>query len=171
MPISPHKNGLPYTWARWMHYWNGLFALVISRNLALALFISLLSSWILSPNLPWGRNIWPLPRLNRTRRMHRHQRLSLGGWHVLRWIGLLEVATKLNSTSFLGKLDQFFFDIGRWWWLEVTPFFAYSAKEGRKWITKQIARKKPTLHKWRNEMPPSTSPMWNIIWHKATAQK
>ena len=29
---------------------------------------------------------------------------------------------------------NFFFDPSRWWWPEVTPFFAYSAKEERKWI-------------------------------------
>jgi hypothetical protein len=50
-------------------------------------------------------------------------------------------------------------------------FFAYLAKEGRKWITKQVAlKKKPIPHKWRNEIPPSTAPKWNIIWHKAKAQ-
>ena len=50
-------------------------------------------------------------------------------------------------------------------------FFAYLAEEGRKWIIKQEALKKSIPHKWWNEIPPSTSPQWNIIWHKAKAQK
>jgi hypothetical protein len=66
MPNSPHNNGLASIGTRRMHYQNGLFALVISRNLALALFTLVLSSWIPSPNLPWGRNISPLPRFNQT---------------------------------------------------------------------------------------------------------
>ena len=43
---------------------------------------------------------------------------------------------------FYGKLNQLSFDPARWWWPEVTPFLSYSAKEGRNWITKQIALKK-----------------------------
>ena len=50
-------------------------------------------------------------------------------------------------------------------------FFAYLAKERRKWITKQGVLKKLIPHKWRNEIPLSNSPKWNIIWHKAKAQK
>ena len=30
---------------------------------------------------------------------------------------------------------------------------------------------KSILDKWRNEIPPSTSPSWNIIWHNHKAQK
>ena len=77
--------------------------------------------------------------------------------------------TKLNI--FYGKLDRLSFDPARWWWQEATPFLAYSAKEGRKWITKHIVLKKSFPHKWRNEVPLSTSPKWNIIWHKTKAQK
>ena len=90
-----------------MHYRNGLFVLVTSRNLAMALFSLVLSSWIPYPNLPWVRNILPLPKLNRTLRMHHHQRLSLVGWHALGWIGLLDVTSKLNSTCSLGNLINF----------------------------------------------------------------
>ena len=58
---------------------------------------------------------------------------------------------------FFGKLGHLFFNPACWWWPEVTPFFVYSAKEGRKWITKQIALKKSISHKWHNEISPSTS--------------
>jgi hypothetical protein len=34
-----------------------------------------------------------------------------------------------------------------------------------------VALKKSIPQKWKNEIPPSTSPKWNIIWHKAKAQK
>lgn len=33
---------------------------------------------------------------------------------------------------FFGILDQLFFDLARWWWLEITPFVAYVAKFERK---------------------------------------
>ena len=69
------------------------------------------------------------------------------------------------------KFDHLFFDPTLWWWLEAMPFFAYSAKEGGKWITKQMVLKKTIPCKWRNEIPPSTSPKWNVNWHKAKAQK
>ena len=80
-------------------------------------------------------------------------------------------SNKTKFNLFYEKLDQFFFDLASWWWPEVTPFFAYSAKEGRKWITKQKTLKKLIPHKWQIGSPPSTSPKWNIIWHKAKAQK
>ena len=73
---------------------------------------------------------------------------------------------KSNQTQynlFFGKLDQLFFDLAHWWWPKVTPFFAYLAKEARKWIIKQEALKTTIPHKWRNEIPPSTSPKWNIF--------
>ena len=38
-------------------------------------------------------------------------------------------------------------------------FFAYSAKEGRKWITKQVALNKSIPYKRHNDIPPK----WNII--------
>jgi hypothetical protein len=50
-------------------------------------------------------------------------------------------------------------------------FIAYSTKKVRKWIIKQEALKKSIPHKWWNEIPPSTFPKWNIIWHKTKAQK
>jgi hypothetical protein len=78
-------------------------------------------------------------------------------------------SSKDQFNLFFGKLDQLLFNLARWWWLEVTPFFAYSAKEGRKWITKQVALKKPIMHKWWNKIPPSTSAKWITIWHKANA--
>jgi hypothetical protein len=34
-----------------------------------------------------------------------------------------------------------------------------------------VGLKKSISHKWRNEIPPSTSPRWNTIWHKAKARK
>ena len=52
-----------------------------------------------------------------------------------------------GSNLLCGKLDHRFSDPTHWWWLEVTPFFAYLAKEGRKWIIKQVALKKPIMHK------------------------
>lgn len=52
------------------------------------------------------------------------------------------------------------------------PFFwVYFAKFGRSWITTQVALKKPFSNKWKNEIPPFTSPGWNLIWHKRKAQK
>ena len=78
-----------------------------------------------------------------------------------------------NQTKFkllYGKLDQLYFDHARWWWLEVTPFLAYSTKEGRKWINKQTTLEEPVPHKCP-KIPPSTFPKWNIIWHKDKAQK
>ena len=80
-------------------------------------------------------------------------------------------SSKTQFKLFFGKLDQLFFDPAYWWWPKVTPFFAYTAKEGRKWITKQIGLKKLVSHKWRNKIPPSKSPRWNSIWHKAKAHK
>ena len=64
-----------------------------------------------------------------------------------------------------------FLDPACWWWPEATPFLAYSAKLGRKWITKQVALKKSIPHKWQCEISPSMLLKWNIIWHKAKAQK
>jgi hypothetical protein len=97
---------------------------------------------------------------------------AFSGWMIrVRIDRLTRGSSKTQFNLFFGKLDQLFFDPARWWWPEVTPFFAYSAKEGRKWITKQIGLKKSISHKWRNEIPPSTSPRWNTIWHKAKAQK
>ena len=58
-----------------------------------------------------------------------------------------------------------------WWWYEVTPFLAYLAKFGRKWTTTQETLKKSILDKCWNEIPPSTSPSWNTIWHKHKAHK
>ena len=37
--------------------------------------------------------------------------------------------------------------------------------------TIQKALKKLIPEKWHNEIPPSTSPSWNIIWHEHKAQK
>lgn len=68
-------------------------------------------------------------------------------------------------------MDQLFFDSERWWWPNITLFLAYSTKLGRKWITTQETIKKLLIEKWRNEIPPSTSFCWNIIWHKHEAQK
>ena len=49
--------------------------------------------------------------------------------------------------------------------------FAYLVKEGGKCISKQVALKKPIMHKWQNENPLTTSLKWNITWHKTKAQK
>ena len=103
--------------------------------------------------------------------MQFHLWLSRGLMMRVRVDSLTRGSNKTKSNLFYGKLDQLFFDPARWWWPEVTPFFAYSAKEGRKWITKQTTLKKLVPHKRRNEIPPSTSLEWNIIWHKAKAQK
>lgn len=66
-------------------------------------------------------------------------------------------SNKIEFNMFYGKLDQLCFDHAHWW-PEATPFLPYSAKEGRKWITKQIALKKPIPLKWWNEIRASTSP-------------
>jgi hypothetical protein len=70
---------------------------------------------------------------------------------------------------FFGKLDQLFFDPEQRQWLEVTPFLAYSAKLGRKWITIQETLKKSIPDKYGNKFAPSTSPSRNIIWRKQKA--
>jgi hypothetical protein len=103
--------------------------------------------------------------------MQHHQRLLLGGWSGLGWITLLEEATKLDSICFLEKFINYSLIqlIGGG---QRLPFFlTYSAKKGRKWITKQVVLRRLIPHKWRNGIPPSTSPKWNIIRHKAKAQK
>ena len=101
------------------HEWVGLYkstedallewvvCLVISRNIALALFNLALSSWIFSLDLLWVCNISRLPRLNQTIRMQHHQWLSMVGWRALRWITSQEEATKLNSICSLGNLFKF----------------------------------------------------------------
>ena len=90
--------------------------------------------------------------------MHHHQQ-TFNGWMMsVRVDSLTRGSNKTQFNLFFGKLDQLFFDPARWWWPEVTPFFAYSAKEGRKWITKQMALKKSIPHKWRNEIPPPPPP-------------
>ena len=81
----------------------------------------------------------------------------MDGWCV-RVDNLTRGSNESQFNLVFGKLDQLFFDLARWWWLEVFIlfyFYAFSAKEGRKWITKQVALKKPFPH---NEIPPSTSP-------------
>lgn len=93
--------------------------------------------------------------------------MAFSWWMVQVKVGsLTRGSSQTQYNLFFGKLDQMFFDHARWRWLEVTTFFAYSAKEGRNWITKQEALKKSISHKWWNEILPSTSPKWNIIWHK-----
>jgi hypothetical protein len=56
-----------------------------------------------------------------------------------------------SNTQFnlvFGKLDQLFFDLARWYVVaRGYNFFASSAKEGRKWITKQVTFGKPIMHK------------------------
>ena len=44
---------------------------------------------------------------------------------------------------FYEKHYHLFFDHARWCWLEATPFLAYLAKEGRKWITKHTSLPPP----------------------------
>ena len=77
--------------------------------------------------------------------MRHHQWPSQDGWHALGQIASQEGAIISNSICSLENLINFFYPTW-WWWPEVTHFFAYSAKEGRKWITKQVALKKPILY-------------------------
>ena len=93
--------------------------------------------------------------------------MSFSGWMSRVWVDRLTRGSgQTQFNLFFGKLDEHFFHPARWWWLEVIPFFAYSPKMGRKWITTQEVLKKWIPYKWRNETPPPTSPRWNIIWHK-----
>ena len=85
------------------------------------------------------------------------------------WINSPMDVQKLNSICSLE--NQFFFDPTRWWWPKVTPFLAYSSKLGKTWITSQVTLRKLIPDKWRNEISPSTSLKWNVIWHKHKAQK
>ena len=74
--------------------------------------------------------------------------MACEGWMTrVRVDSLARGSNKTKVDLFDGKLDQLFFDPAHWWWLEATPFPTYSAKEGRKWITKQTALKKPIPHK------------------------
>ena len=94
---------------------------------------------------------------------------TFSGWMIrVRIDRLTGGSSKTQFNLFFGKLDQLFFDPTHWWWPEVTPFFAYSAKEGRKWITKQIALKKLILHKWQNEIPPLHLPQ--VEYHLAQSE-
>jgi hypothetical protein len=111
---------------------------------------------------------------------------AFDGWMVHVREAILTIGSnKSQFNLFFGKLDQLFFDHARWWWREVTPFFAYSTKEGRKCITKQATLKMPIMLKWCNEIPPPPSPsgitsstklrqkkrrfsLWSII-HKVVA--
>ena len=82
---------------------------------------------------------------------------TFDGWMArVRVDRLTRGSNKTQFNLFFGKVDQ---------------LFAYSVKEGRKWITKQVALNKLIPHKWWNENPLSTFSKWNIIWHKAKAQK
>jgi len=84
---------------------------------------------------------------------------AFDGWMVHVREAILTIGSnKSQFNLFFGKLDQLFFDHARWWWREVTPFFAYSTKEGRKCITKQATLKMPIMLKWCNEIPPPPSP-------------
>ena len=74
-------------------------------------------------------------------------------------VHVVKGSAQTQFTFCFGKLDQHFFDL-IWWWRHV----AYSAKLGRKWIGTQNTFKKSILNK--GEIPPFTSPSWNIIWHK-----
>ena len=69
------------------------------------------------------------------------------GWmtHV-RGDRLTRGSNKTQFNLFFGKLDHLFFNLARLWWPEVTPFFAHSAKKGRKWSL----RKLPS----RSQVPP-----------------
>ena len=75
-----------------------------------------------------------------------------GGCHMLAWTCCQEAVLKLSSPFSFEKWDQFFFDLAQWWWLEVTPFLAYLAKLGQKWITTQKTLKKSIHHKRRNKI-------------------
>jgi len=77
----------------------------------------------------------------------------------------------LQFNLLFGILNQLFFDPTRWWGPEVTIFFVYTAKLDRAWITIQVALRDLIPDTWRNEIPPSASFRWNIIWHKHKAQK
>ena len=69
--------------------------------------------------------------------------MTFVGWmaHV-RVDCLTRGSIKTQFNLFFGELHQLFFDPTRWCWLKITFFFAYSAKAGRKWNTKQVALKK-----------------------------
>ena len=74
------------------------------------------------------------------------------------------VSAHTQFNLFSGRLYQLLFDPPWWWCLEVTPLFAYFAKMGKKLVTTQEVLKKSFPHEWRNYIPPSISPRWNIIW-------
>ena len=99
-----------------------------------------------------------------------HQRPLLGGWRVLGWIALLKEATKLNSNCLLEKLINFFWP-GSLVVAKGYLFFCLLSQRRKEWITKQMALKELIMHKWWNEIPPSTSSKWNTVWNKAKAQK
>lgn len=53
----------------------------------------------------------------------------------------------------------------------VTPFLAYFANLSKSLIYTQVTLKKSIPNKWRSKISPSTSPRWNLTWHKHIAQK
>lgn len=96
----------------------------------------------------------------------------LSGWITRVRIDVLTCdVAQTKFKLFVGRLDQLYFDLGRWWWHEVTPFLAYYTKFGRSWITTQIVLKNQIYDKWKNLISPFPSPRWNLIWHKHKAHK
>ena len=90
--------------------------------------------------------------------MRHHQWPSQDEMCALGWIASLEEAVKPNSICSSGNLINYSLtmhaSVARGY-----IFFAYSAKEGRKWITKQVALNKSIPYKRHNDIPPK----WNII--------
>ena len=76
-----------------------------------------------------------------------------------------------NLLCFIGSWINLSLTQQKWWWPKVTPFLAYFAKLGCSWVTTQVTLKKSILNIWKNEIPPSNSPSWNLVWHKHKVQK
>jgi hypothetical protein len=56
--------------------------------------------------------------------------MAFSGWMAqVRVDSLTRGSHRTQYKLFFRKLHRLFFDYAWWWWPEVTPFFAYSAKE------------------------------------------
>lgn len=130
-----HVNGLVCIETQRMHYLNGWSLLVTSRNLAYehVHFSAKFMSTFLKSTV--GSQYFTLTKVqSNTKNATPPMIFSWWTSHV-RVDRLTRGSGHTQYNLFFGKLNQLILDLARWWWLEVAPFFAYSAKMGRKWIT------------------------------------
>ena len=170
VPSSPHNNGLVFIRTRRIHYvWVVCTGYLKEFSLEHVQFGAKFMGTY--PKSIVGSQYFTFTQIKLNTKYAPPPK-AFSGWMICVRVGrFTKGSNKTQFNMFFEKLDQLFFNPTRWWWPEITPFFAYSTKEGRKWITKQIGLKKSISHKRWNEIPPSTSPKWNTKRHKVKAQK